>query len=221
MNRQPPFRAECTARIGLFPGTFDPIHLGHLAAARAFADALGLERVLFAPAKAVFHKAAPALGYEARLALCRRAAEAADPRFGVCELEREAPGGLLTVELLEALRERVPEGTSIHLLLGADVLLTLPHWRGAARIAELAEVDALLRGPQGFARAAVLCAELPYGRRIRLLRAETPAVSSTQIRRLAAAGDPVDDFVAPQTAAFFAELRAKAAAAPAREAPLI
>jgi len=124
------------ARIGVFGGTFDPPHFGHLALAECARETLALDRVLFVPARVPPHKrGAPVSPPATRLALLRAALKGSG--FALSTLELSRPGPSWTVETLETLARRHP-GAALFLLVGADSLLDLPSWREPARILELA-----------------------------------------------------------------------------------
>jgi nicotinate-nucleotide adenylyltransferase len=126
-------------RIGLFGGSFDPVHHGHLLVARALREALGLDEVRLVPAgeqpfKAGRH-AAPAADRAAMVGL----AVAGEPGLGCDRIEVERAGPSYTVDTLRALHAREP-GAEWCVCVGADAAAELPAWREAARIPELATV---------------------------------------------------------------------------------
>ena len=140
-------------KLGVYGGTFDPPHLGHLMAAKAAMEFLGLDRVLFIPAAQPPHKSltetsAPA---EHRLAMAELTAEgmallARRPGCAQAEArELERPGKSYTADTLAQLREAYP-GDELWLLTGTDMFLTIQNWRDPERILSLA-------GVAGFARA--------------------------------------------------------------------
>lgn len=141
--------------LGVFGGTFDPIHYGHLRLAEDMADALGLERVLFIPAGQPPHRGAPRTEARHRLAMVRRAV-AGNPRFvaDAREVERDAPS--YTVDTLTELRAELGNERPLWLLLGADAFLALPTWHdwrrlfGLANIAVAARPGALLLDAASF-----------------------------------------------------------------------
>ncbi len=122
------------ARIGIYGGTFDPVHHGHLILARDAIEQLGLDRMIFVPAARSPHKLdrAPGASGEARREMLR-AAVAGEPTFEVdpCELGRAGPS--YTVDTVLALRARLPDA-QLHYLIGADNLPLLHTWH---RIDEL------------------------------------------------------------------------------------
>jgi len=130
--------------LGVFGGTFDPIHYGHLRLAEDMADALGLERVRFVPAGQPPHRAAPRTAARHRLEMVRRAV-AGNPRFELDarELERDAPS--YTVDTLTALRAELGDARPLWLLLGADAFLGLPAWHEWKRLLDLAHVAVAAR----------------------------------------------------------------------------
>ena len=124
-------------RIGVFGGSFDPVHVGHLIAAECCREQAGLDRVVFVPAAVPPHKrdrvlAAP----EHRLEMLRLATGGHDA-FAVSTIELARGGVSYTVDPLAALAAAHP-GAELRLVLGPDALADLPTWREPARILELA-----------------------------------------------------------------------------------
>jgi len=132
-------RSRAPRRIGVFGGTFDPPHLGHLALAERALDQLGLERVWFVPAADPPHKRDRAKSpFSRRLAMTRLAVRG-NPAFRVSDLESRRPGPSYTVETLRAIHRRLP-GRELVLLLGADSLNDLPTWHEPEEIVRLARL---------------------------------------------------------------------------------
>ena len=125
--------------IGVFGGTFDPVHFGHLRLAEEMADALGLERVLFIPAGQPPHRGAPRTAASHRLEMVRRAI-AGNPRFVADAREVHRPQPSYTVDTLTALRAELGAAQPLWLLLGADAFLDLPSWHEWRRLFELANI---------------------------------------------------------------------------------
>jgi nicotinate-nucleotide adenylyltransferase len=123
-------------KIGVFGGTFDPVHVGHLAIAQAALEAAHLDRVVFVPARrSPLKDRGPYAGEADRLAMLE-AATKDEPCFSVSRVELDREGPSYTVDTLEALR---PEG-ELYLILGSDALADLPKWRSPERIKELAKI---------------------------------------------------------------------------------
>ena len=121
-------------RIGVFGGTFDPVHVGHLAIAQAALDGAKLDRILFVPARRSPLKDRGPVASEADRLAMLEAATKDEPRFAVSRVELERPAPSYTVDTLEALRA---DG-ELFLILGSDALAELPKWRSPERIRALA-----------------------------------------------------------------------------------
>jgi len=142
--------------IGVFGGTFDPIHFGHLRLAEEMADALGLNRVLIIPAGQPPHRGAPRTAATHRLDMVRRAI-AGNPRFVADAREVQRPQPSYTVDTLTALRAELGDAQPLWLLLGADAFLDLPSWHDWRRLFELANIAVAARpGTQLMQSAAIM-----------------------------------------------------------------
>ncbi len=178
--------------IGIFGGSFNPPHLGHLRAAQFFADALALERVLVIPAGEAPLKAAPrGASAEARLRLCELTFSV-DSRFAVDATELRRPGASYTVDTLRALCAQDP-GQACYLLIGTDQLERFTQWNDWRGILRLCTLCVLQRD----AAPLRLPPELPQDR-VRLLTGFEPLeISSTQVRAVLAYGEDVSPWLAP------------------------
>jgi len=130
--------------IGVFGGTFDPIHFGHLRLAEEMAEAIGLSRVLFIPAGQPPHRGAPRTAASHRLEMVRSAI-AGNPLFSVDAREVESPHPSYTVGTLTALRAELGEEQALWLLLGADAFLELPAWHEWRQLFEVANIAVAAR----------------------------------------------------------------------------
>jgi nicotinate-nucleotide adenylyltransferase len=191
------------ARLGLLGGTFNPPHIGHLVAATQAISALELDRVLLVPVHQPPHKAVEAdPGVEHRVELCRRAV-AGNGRLAVSLVEAEVPGPSYTVDTLSRLHDRCP-GDHLTFIVGGDMALSLPTWREPAAILELAELGVAER--EGVRRADILERLADLGtENVRFFDMPRLDVSSSQIRRLVAAGQPIRYLVPDGVAAYIEE----------------
>jgi nicotinate-nucleotide adenylyltransferase len=141
--------------IGIFGGTFDPIHYGHLRLAEEMAERLGLERVLFIPAGQPPHRGAPHVAAAHRLEMVRRAIEG-NPRFAVDAREVENQRPSYTVDTLTALRAELGVGQPLWLLLGADAFLGLPSWHAWRQLLDLAHIAVAARPGAGLQQSGLM-----------------------------------------------------------------
>jgi len=123
-------------RIGVFGGTFDPVHVGHLSIALAALETVPLDRILFVPARrSALKQRDPVAGEADRFALLE-AAVADEPRFTVSRAELDRPAPSYTVETLEGLRG---EG-ELFLIVGSDALAEFARWKDPDRIRSLCTI---------------------------------------------------------------------------------
>lgn len=125
-------------RIGVFGGTFDPIHVAHLRCAEEAGELLGLDRVLFVPAADPPHKPGRLTPAAHRLAMVRRAV-AGNPRFRVSTIELDRRGKSYTVDTLRALRTRLP-ASHLTLLVGLDAFREIGTWKDYRTLFTLADL---------------------------------------------------------------------------------
>ena len=123
-------------RIGVYGGTFDPIHLGHLILAEACHEVCALDQVWFVVAGEPPHKRGDRTAVKHRLEMVSLAV-AGNPAFIVSELETDRPGPHYSVETLQAIRCDHP-ADDLFFLIGGDSLIDLPQWREPGRILHLA-----------------------------------------------------------------------------------
>jgi len=178
-------------RLGIYGGSFDPVHYGHLLLAECCLEALRLDEVWLIPAAVSPHKQdrqrAPA---KARLEMLELALSGHE-RLLASPLEIERGGVSYTVETLATIRQQHP-AASLFLLMGADSLHDLPTWREPARICELAVPAVVCRGGAAAPDFSVL-ASLVSAQRLEEIKAaqvRMPLIelSSTDLRQRAAAG---------------------------------
>ncbi len=127
-------------RIGLLGGTFDPIHLGHLAIAEDVRMKLGLDRVVFIPAGNPWFKSNQEISAgEHRLKMVKLAI-APNPHFDVSELEMERPGPSYTVDTVKALKEESGAEDELYFIAGADAVMDIPHWKKPEELVALCRI---------------------------------------------------------------------------------
>lgn len=185
-------------RLGVFGGTFDPPHVGHLALAEWAREALDLDRVVFVPAGSPPHKRRADLSSAAdRVALVRAAVRGHDA-FEVSTVETRRRGPSYTADTLRQLRERHP-GARLFLLIGADSLADFENWREPDAIAAIATLAVALR--PGAPRPAVR-----HARRVEWLDNPGLEVSSSAVRARVRAGRSVR-YLVPDAVARLIERR--------------
>ena len=185
-------------RIGLYGGSFDPIHLGHLRAAERAREELALDLVAFVPAALPPHRAAPLSTAEARLEMVRLAT-APYPAFEAWDAELRRSGPSYTVETVAALVSARPRDCFV-LLVGADTWPEIPTWREPERLLSLVEVAVVDR--PGFSSSEPT-PPFPGVRGVRRVGGPGLPLSASAIRERARAGrsvrflvpDPVADYI--------------------------
>ncbi len=169
-------------KIGIFGGTFDPVHHAHLILARFALEKFALERIIFVPARVSPHKNDSVATPETRLQMLRSAIEG-EPKFEAddCELQRDPPS--YTIDTVHTLKDKNP-GAHLFLLIGDDNLAGLPSWRGFEDLRHMVTFVVLQR-----AFTPVAHEYLNVDRRI--------DISATEIRQRIASGRTIH-FLVPQ-----------------------
>jgi len=177
------------ARIGIYGGSFNPPHRGHICAAVQAKALLQLDEVLLIPAATPPHKAMAdgSPDGQTRYELTQLAAQD-EPGLTVCDLELRREGPDYTVDTLRQLRERYPDD-ELFLLMGTDMFLTFDKWYQPAQIARLATLVCMARVQPDGALAARLTAQKDavrqmFGAEPILLQNDCLELSSTEVRRL-------------------------------------
>jgi nicotinate-nucleotide adenylyltransferase len=173
-------------RIGIFGGTFDPPHVGHLLVAADACAALRLDRLLLVPSAAPPHKRGKVRATaEQRLAMVR-AAVAGDERFEVDDLELRRPGASYTVDTLRELAVRHP-GAELFFIVGVDQLREFHSWREPEEVARLAHLAVMAREGESVPR------EGPFP--VIPIPVTRVDLSATEVRRRVEAGQSIRYFV--------------------------
>jgi nicotinate-nucleotide adenylyltransferase len=188
-------------RVGLLGGTFDPIHRGHLEAASAARRALSLDRVLLLPSRTPPHRSSePRASAFHRFAMA--AIGAAEYDMAVSDLELRRDGPSYTALTLEALHTEGLSPAQLYFITGSDAFAEVSTWYDYPRILSLANFVVVSR-PGSPAPASVIPDLQPPtagATRVLSVEADTPNVSSTDIRRRIAAGESIDGLVPPGVA---------------------
>lgn len=176
-------------KLGIYGGTFDPVHLGHLLVAQAAVEELGLDRLFFVPAaQSPFKKENETATSEIRLKLLRLALVGKTN----CEIDEQEirRGGIsYAIETLRDYAKKYP-AAKLFYLIGADNVSKLNEWREADELANLAEFASIPRPGEK-------TAEFPKPFRGKILKGFPVEISSSQIRARVKAGLPVENLVPP------------------------
>jgi nicotinate-nucleotide adenylyltransferase len=214
-------------RLGLFGGTFDPVHRGHLDVARAARYALDLDDLWWLPAPAPPHRTRPQVSAYHRFAMVALALQA-EAGMIVSDIEMNEPGPTYTSETLARLRAGGRQPGSLFFITGADAFRDIAQWRNYPGLLDAAHFVVISRPG---APAAALSDQLPVlaGRMVRdpreardeprivLVDAPTAAVSSTDVRRAAASGADLRSLVPASVATYIDRHRLYALSAPDSE----
>ena len=185
-------------RLGIYGGSFDPPHLGHLLPVLDAAEQLGLDGVRFVPAAIQPLKAGRATASPAdRLAMTERLVQGI-PGFTVDPAEIARPGLSYTVDTLAAVAAEIP-GAELFLLLGADAYALFDQWRDPERVRALATIVVMARGD-----GTTPPRERPG---VRVLQSRRVDISSTELRARVRDGRTIRGFVPDAVAQYVAEHR--------------
>jgi nicotinate-nucleotide adenylyltransferase len=187
-------------KVGVLGGTFDPIHLGHIAVAEVAHDCAGLDRILLVPAGRPPHRPPTYAPPEHRLEMSRLAA-ARRPGLEVSALEVDRPGPSYTVDTLRELRARQP-GDDFRLVLGWDAARDIQAWHEPEAILELAPLVIVARPGLAFPTGQQLQEAGLDPARVELCPQATPDIEATEIRRRAAARESLAGLVDPSVEAY-------------------
>lgn len=184
-------------RIGIFGGTFDPPHLGHLILAAEARQQLALERLLWVLTPQPPHKAGhPVTPLAARLELLQ-AAIGDNPAFELSRIEIDRPGPHFSADTVAQVRADTPDAT-LAFLMGGDSLRDLPGWRQAQALVDNCDTLGVMRRPYQRFDLPALEAQLPgISGKVQFIRAPLLEISSRQIRRRIAEGRPHRYYLPP------------------------
>jgi len=199
--------------VGVLGGTFDPIHEGHLSAAGAAADAIGLDEVMFIASHEPPHRARPPRASPYHRFAMVSLAMAADPRFSASDLELSRSGPSFTADTLRRLGERGLQPWQLFFITGTDAFAEIATWREYPALLDLANFVVISRPGQTLDRLGSQLPDLAQrmqcvpgeggwrpelaSTRILLVEAATPDVSSTDIRERMTSGHALAGLVPP------------------------
>lgn len=197
-NREP-------ARIGIMGGTFDPVHMGHLACAEMAMDACALDAVIFmVAANPSLKQRQTTATPEERLEMVRLAV-AGNDRFDVSDLELRRDGITYTSDTLKVLRAHYPQQVELAFIIGADSLTTLPHWHEADVVRKLAMIICVSR-PGHFDEDELLQSCCAEGFDIEHVSAPLLDISSSELRQRVGRGQSIR-YLAPDAVCEFVRER--------------
>jgi nicotinate-nucleotide adenylyltransferase len=190
-------------RIGVLGGTFDPIHEGHVAVARAAADAMSLDEVIFVPAGMPWQKQTEAVSDAEDRYLMTVLATAHDVRFTVSRVDLERNGPTYAVDTLTDLAREHPDD-QLFFIVGADALASLHTWHEPERLLSLATFIAVTRSGHG--GEVGLSVDLNRDAVVQVEMAPVD-ISGTELRARAARGESLTGSVHPGVEAYIARRR--------------
>ena len=177
------------ARLGVMGGTFDPIHHGHLVTAEEALSQFSLDQVVFVPTGRPWMKADRPVSPAEDRYLMTVIATSSNPHFLVSRLEIEREGPTYTVETLRALRDEVGPSCELFFVTGADAMLEILQWKDPEEILNQAHFIAATRPGYDIARFE---REAPSSHpNVSVMNIPALAISSSDIRRRVAAGEPI------------------------------
>lgn len=183
-------------RIGIFGGSFNPIHNGHLHAVQAFSKRFKLDAVLLVPAAVSFYKETDRTAFEHRYKMCRLATDSLSESIIVSDLERSSPEGMCTYDLIRAVAGQYAD-SDIFLFIGNDIYHRLPIWQEVDEILASCVICVLKRNVDEDETLSGQTTSELKSRDGKVIFVEDPmlSVSSTQIRERVAAGRSISDLV--------------------------
>ena len=191
-------------RLGLFGGTFDPIHNGHLAIAEETRTRLDLDQVIVIPAGEPWLKAQQAVTESCHRMAMVGLAVAPSPYFTTCDIEVRRPGPTYTVDTLEDLRRQMGHEVEFYLVLGLDALMDMGRWHEPERLFELSTVVGISRpGSEEFDLGTLEAISPGASSKVYLIDGPAVDVSAVELRRRVSQGlsikgqvpEPVEDYI--------------------------
>jgi nicotinate-nucleotide adenylyltransferase len=193
-------------RLGIFGGSFDPVHNAHLAIARACQRQAELDEVWFTPtAIQPLKQHGPRATNADRVEMLRLAIKS-EPSWQVCTIEIDRGGLSYTVDTLRQIHEELL-GTDLFFLIGADALQDVAKWREPREIFRMATPLIVCRAAQALPKIDQLKLLCPEGAQPQSIEMPASDVSSSEIRRRVTAGERIDELVPRAVAEFITQHR--------------
>ncbi|NLL63042.1 MAG: nicotinate (nicotinamide) nucleotide adenylyltransferase [Ruminococcaceae bacterium] len=192
-------------RIGIFGGTFNPPHLGHLNIVSKFVKDFGIDKMLIIPTYAPPHKSSPELvSPEDRIEMCKRTFK--EPIFHISKVEINRQGKSYTHKTLQELKE-LNKNAEFFFLVGDDMFLSLHTWKLPNKILEYCTVVAAARSEEISVKNLIDYSKEKFPKefsegKIKILPIKPLKLSSTEIRDMRRAGLSIKDFVTKETNEF-------------------
>lgn len=205
-------------KLGLFGGSFNPVHNGHLAIARQTREALGLDRILFIPTSQPPHKPDGSLAPAQDRYEMVRLAIVSDPTLAISDVEIRRPGKSYSIDTVRQLQQEYGAQTQLFFLIGLDAFLDFPSWRAPQTLLELCSFVVLSRPGLSFRSLSTVARlppipypsladldagrisriEAPIGRqRLTCLKLPPSPISASEIRSRIRQGLPVANLLPP------------------------
>ncbi len=193
-------------KLGVFGGTFDPVHMGHLMVAEQVRACIGLDTVMFLPAGRPWFKGDRTLedgGHRLRMV---ELAIAANEHFQVSDMELKREGPTYSAETLEELSRSLGDRAELYLIVGLDALTELDRWSRPERVLDLAAVVGVARpGHETLAREPLDRVRPGAFDGVRVVDGMLVNISSTEVRRRIAGGASIKYLVPAAVEAYIAE----------------
>ncbi|MGN0596125.1 MAG: nicotinate (nicotinamide) nucleotide adenylyltransferase [Ruminiclostridium sp.] len=188
-------------KVGIFGGSFNPVHCGHINMAKGAADLLKLDKVLVMPTANSPHRETAATPFEDRMEMCRLAF-ADDKRFEISDFEKKLGGKNYTILTLRALKEVYPKDTMFYLLIGGDMLFYFKKWYRYESILKECTVVAAARENSEYIDLMEFANELG---RVKVLNLPVVEASSTEVRERLSKGESTEGLIPQDVADYIKE----------------
>lgn len=189
------------SKVGIFGGSFNPVHKGHTELARAAFRILKLDEMLIIPTAQSPHKQTAEVSFEDRAEMCRLAFEN-DKGFLISDIEKQLGGTSYTINTVRALKEIYPKRTEFYLIIGGDMLFYFEKWYRHEALLKECHVVAAARENDSYVDMLEYANELG---RVKVLNLPVTEVSSTELREKLANGEECADLIDDKVKAYISE----------------